>query len=376
MSNISELVPVYAVAMILAVCSHIRSRYSVSVGRYHYKERFFYVIMAVILILFAGLRTRYNDTQTYIYGYEMTPPSASIWNVDWTLGSNPGFSIVIVMLRKADVSAQSFLMFFSVLTLSIYFWFFKKYSTNIWLTVFLFLFFAGYLFSLAAIKQCVAVAFCLIAVDRALHKKWRPFVLWILFAATFHPYAIMYLVVPFLICCPWNRKTYLSILVFGAAGVLLTQLLGAIVDITSMFGEGYGIESFSGKGVNLFRLVVAAVPLMLSFMARHRISRMDPDREEAYFLFVNLAILNAEIMFVALFGTANYFARLANYFTVFQALALPWLLQFFEIKSRRLLTIFALVGYSLFFYYENAMNRSFNRDYDNIPLLDFLLSLF
>ena len=42
-------------------------------------------------------------------------------------------------------------------------------------------------------------------------------------------------------------------------------------------------------------------------------------------------------MFIALFGTANYFARLANYFLIFQTLALPWMLSYFDYKSKKTL---------------------------------------
>lgn len=378
MSNISEILPVLVAAMLLAVGSHMRSDYSRSLERYRYKEALLYTIMTVVLILFAGLRTRYNDTVTYIQGYEMTPSTGSIWDgaKDWSLGANPGFNLVNILLRRAGVSSQSFLMLYAAVTLGIYLWFLRKYSNNLWLTTFLFLTYAGYTFTLAAIKQCIAVAFCLLAVDQALKKKWVPFALWILLAITFHPYSVMYLVVPFLIFRPWSGRTYLTLAVFGLAGVLLENMLGTIVDITSMFGESYDLESFSGEGVNPFRLAVTAVPLVLSFMARYHITQMDEKKERMYFLFVNLAILNAEIMFVGLFGTANYFARLANYFVIFQALSIPWLLQFFDSKSRRMLSIVAVVCYCLFFYYENAMNRSFNADYNSIALLDYLRSLF
>lgn len=378
MSNISEIMPVLVVAMLLAIGSHMRSDYSHSLERYRHKEALLYSIMAVILILFVGLRTRYNDTGTYIYGYEAIQSDARLFAeiTDWSIGENPGFNALNSVLRHMNVSTQSFLMFYAIVTLGIYFWFLRKYTNNIWFSVYLFLFFAGYTFTLAAIKQCIAVAFCLIAVDKALKKKWIPFVLWIAVATTFHPYSVMYLTVPFLIFRPWSGKTYLTLVVFGTAGFLLESLLGTIVDITSMFGEGYDVNSFNGEGVNPFRLAVAAVPLVLSFMARNQIAQMDEKRERMYFLFVNLSILNAEIMFVGLFGTANYFARLANYFVIFQALSIPWLLRFFDTKSRRLLLVAAVICYFLFFYYENAMLRGgFDAAHDSIPLIEYLRSL-
>ena len=157
---------------------------------------------------------------------------------------------------------------------------------------------------------------------------------------------------------------------------MLEYLLGSIIDITSMFGEGYNVEEFSGEGVNPFRLAVCAVPLILSFMARKHIAQQDATQSEENYLFTNLSMLNTEIMFVALFGTANYFARLANYFLVFQALSIPWLFQFFEKKSRSLLASAAVVCYLLYFVYENGINLSFNADYDSITVIEYLLTLF
>lgn len=378
MANMTELIPVVIVSMILAIISHWKSIYSYSLERYQTKDAFFYIIMAVIMIMFAGLRTRYNDTGTYILGYESFPTQGSVLDniTDWSIGANPGFVLVNCFLRRKGVSTQSFLMIYAAVTNGIYLWFLRKYTNNIWLAIFLYITYAGYIFTMAAVKQCVAVAFCLLAIDQLFKKRYVVFLFWVLVATTFHPYAIMYLVAPFLMFRPWSVRTYLSLVVFGLAGILLQSLLGAIVDVTSMFGEGYDIDSFSGDGVNPFRLAVCAVPLIISFIARHNIAQMDEKQERTFYLFTNLTILNAEIMFVALFGTANYFARLANYFLIFQVLTIPWLFQFFEKKSRQLLTITAVLCYCLYFIYANAIDQNFDALFESISLTDYILSLF
>lgn len=378
----TKLIPVVVISMILAVISHKRSDYSFSRERYRHKEAIWYTIMAVIMILFVGLRTRYNDTTTYRQGYEMMKPVDSVIDAvtDWSLGSNPGFNLVNSILRTLGVSTQSFLLIYAAVTNGIYLWFLRKYTNNIWLTVFLFITFAGYIFTMAAIKQCVSVAFCLLGMDQLLDRRcdkpYIRFVLWVLIASLFHPYALMFLIVPYLMFRPWSKETYQTLVLFGVIGITLQLLLGTIVDITTMLGEEYNIESFSGEGVNPFRLAVCAVPALISFVARHHIAQMDEKRERKFFLFTNLSILNAEIMFVALFGTANYFARLANYFLIFQALSLSWLFQFFEKRSRKLLTITALICYILFFIYANAINQNFDVLYDGISLVEYLVSLY
>ena len=152
-----------------------------------------------------------------------------------------------------------------------------------------------------------------------------------------------------------------------------TARLGTLVSITSMIGEEYTIESFTGDGVNPFRLAVCAVPLILALIARNVIY-VKNDRVNN--LFVNLSMLNAEIMFVALFGTANYFARLANYFLIFQTISLPWLLSHFDSNSRKVMNLGAVAGYSAYFYYANVINQHFDSLYYSISLIDYLKAVF
>lgn len=378
----TKLIPVVVISMILAVASHKKSDFSQSAQRYRKKDTVFYTIMAIVMILFVGLRTWYNDTVTYIQSYETLNPLDSVIDTvtDWSLGSNPGYNLVNGIMRILGVSTQGFLLIYAAATNGIYLWFLRKYTNNIWLTVFLFVVTGCFTFTLAAIKQCVAVAFCLLGVDQLLDKRtdnpYFYFILWVVIASFFHPYALMFFAVPFLMFKPWSRETYQTLAVFGVAGLLLQFLFGTIVDVTTVIGEEFDVETFSGEGVNPFRLAVCAVPVLLSFVARKHIARMDEKKERVFFVITNLAILNAEIMFVALFGTANYFARLANYFLIFQALSIPWLLQFFEEKSRKLLTVTAVVCYCLYFIYENAINRFFDAEYNSISLLEYLSSLF
>ena len=378
----TKLIPVFVISMILAVVSHNRSDFSYSMERYRKKESAFYTIMAVIMILFVGLRTSYNDTFAYRHAYEIVPPGETILDsvVNWSLGANPGFELTNAIMKMLGVSTQSFLMIYATVTVGIYLWFLRKYTNNIWLTVFLFFVLGCFTFTLAAIKQCVAVAFCLLGVDQLLDKRsdnpYFYFILWVIIGSCFHPYAFMFLVVPFLMFKPWRRETYQTLVVFGVVGLMLQFLMGTIVDVTTMLGEEFNETSFSGEGVNPFRLAVCAVPALISFVARKHIAQMDEKKERMFFLFTNLSILNAEIMFVALFGTANYFGRLANYFLIFQALSIPWLLQFFEKRSRKLLTVTAIVCYCIYFVYANAVNQYFDAEYRSIYLLDYLASLF
>ena len=369
-----KLLPVSIFAIFMAVLSHRRSGYDPIDGVYRHKERLFYAALSVALIALVGLRTFYNDTTTYLVGYEQLREFPERYqSLDrLKLGDNPGFIFTQGILLRLNASNQTFLMVFSIFTVGTTLWFYHKYSCNLWLSILMFLSISGYTFHMAAIKQCTAMAFCLIATDRAINKKYITFVVYVLLGSLFHPYALMYLIVPFLFFRPWSKATLFMIAIFAAVGFGMESLIGTILNVTDMLGENYNATSFIGEGVNPFRLLVVSVPVLVAFFVKDQIGEKE---EKEQYLIVNLAMLNAEIMFVALFGTANYFARLANYFMPFQALAIPWLLKFFDQRGRRSMMFLTVLGYSLYFIYSQAIHESFDSCYYGITLWDYLSEL-
>lgn len=370
-----KLLPITAICLIFAAFSHAASTYDPIECRYYKKDRFWYAIMAVCLILFAGLRTDYNDTGTYLEGYQKYRDGLySYENIEWLrIGDNPGFVYVMGLMIRMHFHESGFIMCFSIFMVGVNLWFFHKYSCNIWLTIMLYITFAGYLFSLAAIKQCTAMAFCLIATDRAIRKKYVPFVIYVLIGSLFHAYALMYLLVPFLFFRPWSKMTVIMLIVFGTIGFGMQSLVGTLLNVTDMLGESYDAASFTGEGVNPIRLLVTAVPVFLSFLSAKQIAETE---ERDQYLITNLTMLNAEIMFVGLFGTANYFARLANYFLPFQAVSIPWLFKHYDYKSKRILIPIAVFGYFLFFVYSFAVNEHFDSSYYRYTIWEYIQVVF
>lgn len=351
----TKLIPVVLISLAFALFYELFSRKDELGNSYIYKEKLLWFPIIVVLAVFAGLRTRYNDTFPYLEAYNFLFNSDFDYSeISWSLGDNPGFNFVTITLKSLKFTQNGYLMFFSIITYSIYIWFIHKYSTDFLMSMFLFMCLI-FTFPMAAIKQCVAIAFCLIAVDRAVNKKWVWFCFWLVIAMLFHAYSFVYIVVPLLFFIPWtDKKTYYWIAIFFIAGISLKPLLGTVLSVTDMLGDNYTAESFSGEGVNPFRVIVCLMPLIISFVLRKKINdpRFDMKTEEG--LFMNLSFLNGEIMFVALFGTANYFARLANYFYIFPIITLPRLFNMVSPKWRFPLKVAAVVCYCYFFYYSNV----------------------
>lgn len=368
-----KLVPVVLISLTAAFFYDKFSTKRENLSGYVYKEKILWLIPIIAMAIFAGLRTEYNDTTAYTYSYEnFVKSNFDFSNISWTFGDNFGFDVFSIILKSLGFSTNGYLMVFAIITYVIYIWFIHKYSTDFLMSMFLFICLI-FTFPLAAIKQCVAVAFCLLAVDKAINKKWFWFVFWIFIAETFHAYSFMYLIVPLLFFVPWqDKRTVMWIVIFLFAGILLRPMIGTVLSITDALGDEYTVEEFSGNGVNPFRLLVCLVPLVLSFILRKQINDPYNEVNRAEGLCMNLAFLNGEIMFVALFGTANYFARLADYFYIFPVIALPRLFNMVNPKWRTLMKICVVLCYLLFFYYaEYIVYGSFDNRYQGITFNEF-----
>lgn len=365
-----EFIFFMAVALLFAWAiekTYVRTLHSLATRN---KDRLCCFLIFVILTIFVGLRTYYNDTAVYLSAYESSLVFPDFWDsFHAELGANPGFTITQACLKTSGVSSQGFLLFFAAVSVGCSIYFLKTYSTNFLLSLFLFFTTNAYTLTAAAVKQSAAIALSLVAITFALKRKWIPFAVLILFAATFHPYVLLYALVPILMFKPWTKGTYIMLAIFAIAGFTLQSLLGSIVDITSMIGDSYSEESFIGEGINIFRVLVANVPLFLTWMYRRSLFRGSSRAEN---LMVNLAMLNGAIMFVGMFGTAIYFSRMASYFTIAQCVALPWILSKLPQSRRRFYTAAMIVGYCGFFVYANIITLSFDAGFGRITLFEYL----
>lgn len=368
----------YLLAVSLILSFAVSYRDKVLTQRFYdekHRDRFLTAVLILFLGIFCGLRTWYNDTVTYIQIYDYLTPTLQNFARDntATYATGIGFAFVNSALKTIGFSTQDYLMFYALITTFCYVRFVRKYSDNFPLGVFLMFTTGFYTFAFAAIKQCMATAICLVAIDALFEKKRLKYILLVALASLFHPYAIIYFLLLFMDFRPLTWKTYFFIAAFIIVGFSLNSLIGTILDVTDMMGANYDAETFVGEGVNIFRVLVCFVPVAMMFLFGRKMF-VGTNRQEN--IIFNMAMLNALIMFVGLFGTANYFARLANYFLPAQVVVLPWMFRRIKSPDRQVLTIFCIVGYLGYFMYGNLIQSVFDNCFSKITLWQYLSSHF
>lgn len=371
----TEILPLFAICLILALLSHQASVYDPIRERYLYKEHLFFTMVILFVVFFTGLRTGYNDTWAYKTSYDrLNADAGALSRINWSPGSNPLFSFCNILMKRAGFSSQSFMLAYSAVTFSIFLWFLQKYSENILLSVFLFFTMGNVGFAMGAVKQCVATAFCLLGIDRLLHGRMVRFLFWVLIGVFFHPFAAMFLICPFLTFPPWTSRSFLMIGGCAFLGFSMQTWLSGALNVLSMVGVEYDADKLTKESVNIFRLLVAWAPIALSYVTSEFWIR---SRNKADNLMLNLSTLCAEIMFIALFGNPIYFGRLAYYFLLFQAVSLPAVLKKFRGGTRQLLNLIVVLGYSGYSVYGNMLKgKTFDAEFSRMTLWRYLESLF
>lgn len=345
------------------------------------RSKLIYFFLMALLICYGGFRGQYNDTWTYrdTYVY-VTYPFPEAWDyIPKAIGENPAFVFVNSILKTYDVEVHLFLFFYFFWTTVFFMMFIKRYATGFGLTVYFFFTMSCYQFNMAAMKQVMATGICLVAFPLALKRGWKPkllFSLFVLVAAGFHVYALMYLCVFLLDFRPWTIRTYILLAGIITGGFLLQPLLGTIIDLTTAIGENYTVEALSGAGISFLRLVIVWIPVVLSFLYR---KDLFSDCNSSEQVIMHLTMIFAGIQFVGIFGTALYFGRLSYYFAIMPVITLPWMLQKitkYHPRDGRFITVCAILGYLGFFYFSNTLETHYDTAYAAISLRQFLDYLF
>lgn len=325
------------------------------------------VLLILILVFLCGLRVRYNDTGVYIQSFLQSPTLSALLKQPLPLGDCPGFLCLQAAVRSLTDNEHLFIMLCAALCIAPLLVFLKRYSVNFFMSVFLFVTTEQLLFSLAAIKQAMAIAIAIWAIPLFLQKKYIRACIVVLFAALFHPYVLLFLLIPLLTGKPWGIKMVFLMVAVGCVALFFDSFINLALDFALSLGDDYPSDSFEGTGVNVLRVLVFLVTPLLSLVFFERVRR-DGDRYQH--TFVNIATLCFGIMFLALFGTANLIGRVALYLSFSLALSLPYIFSKLEKKSCTALSGIAMILY--FGYYLYGIR---NVTYGMITLEEFFVKL-
>lgn len=301
-----------------------------------------YLLILVAIILFSGTRSGYNDTYTYKENFEFL---LKVDQISFSTIFTPygGFQFYQMLIKKYISTNPQALVFITAVLTNILILPYIIRHTKYFASSLFFFFINFFSFSMAGLKQAIAMAIALYALDAFMRKKYCRAAIIFFVAYTFHPYIICLLSVILLTESIWNTRTVVIIIIIVFVIANFENFLGFFTSI----GKEYEATSFLGQTINPFRIIVESIPIIISWIYRKKINETN---DKWLILGINLSIVSFFILVLGLFFNAMYLGRIATYFSIISFIALPKMLHaVFDGEERS--QILFLAYYSLFFVY-------------------------
>lgn len=373
-----KLLAVFAASLILAYISEKNTAAVTASGqRYSVWNDWAYILLVTILVLFAGLRTQYNDTWNYISGFN-NAPELSEWIHD-PRSLNPFMNPLFYGYQsalKTWTHNPQLLIFTTSLFSQIYLIrFIKRYSSNFVFSIFIYFALGTFVFSLAAIKQVVAMAILTLAFPCLEKKQWVRYYIIVFIAMLVHTYALAFAVIPLFRARPWQAFTFVFVAVTAAVMMNFESAITAFMEQANDLGKTLAeFEVFSDTTINIFRLAVYAVPPLISLVFQKWVLHNANDMDNTL---IHMSIISLAFMCMGTQAGANMFGRMGNYFELGTICYLPTMLKkTFDDRSYRMISFVACLCFMGFFVYANAINMDFGEQYKAMSLWKFLSSVF
>lgn len=356
MSNYYLILVWVAVAWMIGLCTKVqRTEYvcGEKVQRYYPLWAF---LIYLPLVIWSGFRGYVGDTGAYMKMFQEIPSGLrNIPSYMDTIEKDKGFYLFSAVIKNLiSDNVNVYFIILALIQVALLIKVYRKYSSNYIVTFFLFIASTDYIsWMFNGIRQFTAVTITFFAFEYILKKKYVPAVLIVLFAALFHGSAL--LVLPFIFIAQgqaWNKKTILFIIAVIVAVMFIgefTDILDTLLAETQYKNVVSDWQEFQDDGTNILRVLVYAVPSVLSLIGLRFIKYAD---DPVINLCTNMSIASVGFYVVSMVTSGIFIGRLPIYFSLYGYILLPWEIEhMFSEKSVKLVYLAMIAGYLGFYMY-------------------------
>lgn len=357
----------------LAYLAASTSRHIHDDGKMHWN--IFLVAMVILLILFNGLRTHYNDTTAYYNGFIYSDMIGDFManSENFDVFHNPAFYFLQSFVRTYTNNPNVFFFILGIVVNVLNISFLVKYieAKNFAFSMVIYCAMGLLMATIGAQKQVLAMAILTLALDQLIQKHHIRFFIIVYIAGLFHTYAWAYFVLPLFATKPWSLRTILLLLVTLVITTRFRLMIESFLEFADEVGKEISSESIFGTaGMNTYRALVYSIVPGLSFFFRSKINE-DISRSDS--IFIQMSIISFMLIIFASVEGANMFGRAAMYFTYGYVVALPVIIRtIYNSTTARSILIIATVFFCLFFLRDT---NNFSSEYRRKSIYQFVYEI-
>ena len=315
------------------------------------------IVLAGPMIYFAGTRSKtmldFGDTSSYLSGFKNAPISLrELFNSFTEESKDKGFSVLTTVIKSIVGNRE--VIYFTIIAavcilcvIAVY----RKYSCNFIISAFLFIASGDYVqWCYNGIRQFIPVAVLFASIGLILKKKYIPFIILTLILSTIHATALLMVPMVFIVQGKaWNRKTLFLVIAVILAIASLEQFTDLIVGIMENTQYSDGVDQYlTTEGTSIQRVLVYSIPAILTFVFKRKI---DEEDNPIVNLSANMALITAFTYLLSAFTSGIFLGRVPIYFSLYNYILLPWIIEHSFTKNSVQLIYIVLIGFYMVFYY-------------------------
>lgn len=273
-----------------------------------------FIAIAVILILFEGLRssTVGSDTGGYCRGFMFR--TSQWWNLDFStvkvLLEEPGLTAIDYFSELFTRNYISFLLVASTIMVTCSLIGIKNASVNFTASLFVYITLAFYLFGFAGLRQGLAISVFILSYKYTFNGEFKKYLLVVLIAALFHKSIVVAIPAYFVARLEYNKKNILLI-ILGA--MFVGGSMRALLNYGSTMEERYEYYLQSTAAGSGSLLTIFSVCLTIFYIIQR--NKIDVDRLPYYDNSLIMLIISSGVyLIVTLTGSNTELNRFAFYF--------------------------------------------------------------
>lgn len=262
---------------------------------------------------------------------------------------NAGFQneIGFIYLNKIiGIISEDVTYFFAIMSLIIlfgFFYHFKKYSVNLWLSVLMFITAGSYYASFNITRHIFAVAIVFVGSKFLYDRRFLKWVLVVILASLFHKTAIIMIPFYFILNFRINIRNWILI----AIGSVITILL---FDDIVMFAQQHLYEQYTEDSYGMWGQAITNVVLPLAFLVFSllNIKKLHPNNNK-HRIWLNAVIFYAFFNLLAL--QIEMVERLGRFFAPYALLLVPYILSRIQNNHLRFFYMMLLIATLILYNY-------------------------
>lgn len=302
----------------------------------------FFVILATIsLVLVSGLRWNVGtDYGNYIDMYQVNADKSFVEVISQL---EPLFMLSMWLTSRNGFFPQQMFFLSALITTSLMVFSIRKYSPVFIFSMFLYITEMSYYSQFNGIRQCMAGAIMMFGFKFLLKGEFKKYLMLTLFASTVHTSALFLIPIFFIVRQkPWSKKILCLCCLFLVGTIFFTDIANVLVQSDSKYAHYFDLSGgYSSYGVKPIRVVVSAVPLLISLLFYPSLSKSKFNQ-----ILINFSLLNFLFMFIATQNVA--LSRMNMYLSVYNIFLIPQFITLEKSKFRTLLGYGILICYLVY----------------------------